>query len=568
MYQYDQYDQAMVDARVEEFRDQVRRRMAGELTEDQFKPLRLMNGLYLQLHAYMLRVAIPYGTLDSRQMRMLAHIARKYDRDYGHFTTRQNIQYNWIKLEDAGDILADLASVEMHAIQTSGNCIRNISSDQYAGAAADEVADPRPWAELLRQWSSFHPEFSYLPRKFKIAVIASDEDRAAMRLHDIGIQLIERDGKLGAAFYVGGGMGRTPMIAPLIKDYVPIEDFLSYAEACLRVYNRYGRRDNIYKARIKILIHELGAAEYARQVEAEFAAVKSLGIDPPPAELERIGAFFAPPAFEHFPFASSEVERPMGLGRFPGVSTSLDINGGDSLASDPDFAVWLDQNVKPHKAPGYAIVNISLKPVGGIPGDATSAQIDVMADLAERFSFDELRVTHAQNIVLPHVAQRDLFAVWSALRDAALADANLDLISDIIACPGLDYCSLANARSIPVAQKIALRFADQNRQRELGELKLKISGCINACGHHHAGHIGILGVDRKGVENYQLLLGGSGAEDVSLGTITGPGFDEDGIVDAVERVTDKYLELREQGERFVDTFRRAGMAPFKEAIYG
>ncbi|MEN9289916.1 MAG: hypothetical protein RL317_1539 [Pseudomonadota bacterium] len=543
MYKYDQYDQAIVDARVAEFSDQVRRRLAGDITEDQFKPLRLMNGLYLQLHAYMLRVAIPYGTLDSRQMRMLAHIARKYDRDYGHFTTRQNIQYNWIKLEDAPAILADLASVEMHAIQTSGNCIRNISSDQYAGAAADEVADPRPWAELLRQWSTFHPEFSYLPRKFKIAVIASDEDRAAMKLHDIGIQLVKRDGKLGAAFYVGGGMGRTPMVAPLIKDFVPIEDYLSYSEACLRVYNRYGRRDNIYKARIKILIHELGAAEYARQVEEEFAHVKTLGIDPPAAELERIAAFFAPPAFD------------------AGAPDSVD-------RSDPDFAVWLDQNVKPHKQPGYAIVNISLKPVGGIPGDASSAQIDVMADLAERYSFDELRVTHAQNIVLPHVAKRDLYAVWQALVEADLAAPNLDLISDIIACPGLDYCSLANARSIPVAQKIAQRFADLDRQRTLGELKLKISGCINACGHHHAGHIGILGVDRKGTENYQLLLGGSGAEDTSLGKITGPGFDEDGIVDAVERVTDKYLELREGEERFLDTYRRVGFDPFKEAIYG
>jgi sulfite reductase (NADPH) hemoprotein beta-component len=543
MYKYDTYDQAIVDARVAEFRDQVKRRLAGEITEDQFKPLRLMNGLYLQLHAYMLRVAIPYGTLDSRQMRMLAHIARKYDRDYGHFTTRQNIQYNWIKLEDAGDILADLASVEMHAIQTSGNCIRNISSDQYAGAAADEVADPRPWAELMRQWSTFHPEFSYLPRKFKIAVIAADEDRAAMRLHDIGIQLVTRDGKLGAAFYVGGGMGRTPMIAPLIKDYVPIEDFLSYSEACLRVYNRYGRRDNIYKARIKILVHEIGADEYRRQVEEEFAHVKTLGIDPPAAELERIAAHFAPPPFE------------------AGLSDDID-------RSDPDFAVWIDQNVKPHKQAGYAIVNISLKPIEGIPGDASSAQIDVMADLAEKYSFDELRVTHAQNIVLPYVAKRDLYAVWQALREADLADANLDLISDIIACPGLDYCSLANARSIPIAQKIAKRFENLDRQRDLGELKLKISGCINACGHHHAGHIGILGVDRKGVENYQLQLGGSGAEDVSLGTITGPGFDEDGIVDAVERVTEKYKELREGGERFVDTYRRVGMAPFKEAIYG
>jgi sulfite reductase (NADPH) hemoprotein beta-component len=543
MYKYDEYDHAMVAARVAEFSDQVRRRLAGEITEDQFKPLRLMNGLYLQLHAYMLRVAVPYGTLDSRQMRMLAHIARKYDRDYGHFTTRQNIQYNWIKLEDAPAILEDLASVEMHAIQTSGNCIRNISSDQWAGAAADEITDPRPWAELLRQWSSFHPEFSYLPRKFKIAVIAADEDRAAMRLHDIGIQIVEKDGVHGAAFYVGGGMGRTPMIAPLIKDFVPLEDMLSYAEACLRVYNRYGRRDNIYKARIKILIHELGADEYRRQVEEEFAHVKSLGIDPPKAEFDRIAKQFAPPA--------------------------LNASAPDAIdRSDPDFAVWVDQNVAAHKVPGHAIVNISLKPIGGIPGDASSAQIDLMADLAERYSHDELRVTHAQNIVLPHVRKADLYAIWQALDAAGLATPNLDLISDIIACPGLDYCSLANARSIPVAQKIAARFSDLGRQKELGELKLKISGCINACGHHHAGHIGILGVDRKGTENYQLLLGGSGAEDVSLGTITGPGFDEDGIVDAIERVTDRYLAERSEGERFVDTFRRVGMAPFKEAIYG
>jgi sulfite reductase (NADPH) hemoprotein beta-component len=542
MYKYDHYDQAIVDARVAEFRDQVNRRLAGEITEDQFKPLRLMNGLYLQLHAYMLRVAIPYGTMDSRQMRMLAHIARTYDRDYGHFTTRQNIQYNWIKLEECPDLLADLATVEMHAIQTSGNCIRNISSDQYAGAAADEVADPRPWAELLRQWSTFHPEFSFLPRKFKIAVIASPEDRAAMRLHDIGLELVKQDGVLGARVFVGGGMGRTPMIAPEINPFVKADDLLSYIEACLRVYNRYGRRDNIYKARIKILVHEIGADEYRRQVEEEFVHVKTLGIDPPRAELERISAFFAPPAFET---VSEDIDR-----------------------SDPDFAVWLDQNVKPHKQAGYAIVNISLKPIGGIPGDASSAQIDVMADLAERFSFDELRVTHAQNIVLPHVAKRDLYAVWKALNDAELANANLDLISDIIACPGLDYCSLANARSIPIAQKIAKRFEDPARQRDLGELKLKISGCINACGHHHAGHIGILGVDRKGIENYQLTLGGSGAEDVSIGKITGPGFDEDGIVDAVERATDKYKELREPGERFVDTYRRVGMEPFKEAIYG
>ncbi|RDE06551.1 nitrite/sulfite reductase [Sphingomonas aracearum] len=542
MYKYDEYDQSMVDARVEEFRDQVQRRLAGQMTEDQFKPLRLMNGLYLQLHAYMLRVAVPYGTLDSRQMRMLAHVARKYDRGYGHFTTRQNIQFNWIKLADTPDILAELATVEMHAIQTSGNCIRNISSDQFAGAAADEVTDPRPWAELLRQWSTFHPEFTYLPRKFKIAVIAAPEDRAAMRLHDIGIELTERDGRLGAKIFVGGGMGRTPMISHEIRDFIGADDLLSYLEACLRVYNRYGRRDNIYKARIKILLHEIGADEYRRQVEEEFVAVKALGLDPPAAELERITAMFAPP-----PLTAEPVE--------------LD-------RSDPDFAVWLDQNVRPHKQPGHAIVTISLKLIGGIPGDASADQIDVMADLAERYSADELRVTHAQNIVLPHVAQADLPAIWQALTETGLAEANLDLISDIIACPGLDYCALANARSIPVAQKIATRFADLGRQRELGELKLKISGCINACGHHHAGHIGILGVDRKGTENFQLLLGGSGAEDVSLGKITGPGFSEDGVVDAIERVTDKYLEVRESGERFLDTYRRVGMEPFKEAIYG
>jgi sulfite reductase (NADPH) hemoprotein beta-component len=543
MYKYDEYDQAIVDQRVDEFRDQVRRRLSGELTEDQFKPLRLMNGLYLQLHAYMLRVAVPYGTLDGRQMRMLGHIARKYDRGYGHFTTRQNIQFNWIQLDQTPDILQELATVEMHAIQTSGNCIRNISSDQFAGAAADEVADPRPWAELIRQWSTFHPEFTYLPRKFKICVIAADEDRAAMRLHDIGIGLHVRDGELGAKIYVGGGMGRTPMISHEIRDFIPADDLMSYLEACLRVYNRYGRRDNIYKARIKILLHEIGPDEYRRQVEEEFAAVKGLGLDPPRAELERITSHFGAPDFDTR--ASTELDR-----------------------SDPDFAVWLDQNVKPHKQPGYAIVNISLKPIGGIPGDASADQIDVMADLGTRYSFDELRVTHAQNIVLPHVRIADLHAVWSALNEAGLAEANLDLISDIIACPGLDYCSLANARSIPLAQKIATRFGSLDRQRDLGELKLKISGCINACGHHHAGHIGILGVDKKGTENYQLSLGGSGAEDVSLAKITGPGFSEDGVVDAIERVTDRYLQVRDPGERFLDTYRRVGFETFKEAIYG
>ena len=542
MYKYDTYDQAMVDTRVEEFRDQVRRRIDGHLTEDQFKPLRLMNGLYLQLHAYMLRVAIPYGTLSSAQMRALGDIADRYDRGYGHFTTRQNIQYNWIKLEDTPDLLGELAKVEMHAIQTSGNCIRNISSDQFAGAAADEVTDPRPYAELLRQWSSFHPEFTTLPRKFKIAVIASKIDRAAMRLHDIGIEIVRNDaGEFGAAFYVGGGMGRTPMIGPLINGFVPLDQLITYSEACLRVYNRFGRRDNKYKARIKILVHEIGAAEYTRLVEAEFAHLLAQGIEPPLAELARISENFADMAFE--------VGAP-----------------GDVDRSDPDFALWLDRNTHAHKAPGYAIVTISLKPVGGIPGDASADQIRLMADLARDYSFDELRVTHAQNIVLPHVRKADLHALWTALDGAGLSTPNLDTIGDIIACPGLDYCSLANARSIPLAQKISQRFAA--RQEEIGELKLKISGCINACGHHHAGHIGILGVDKRGTENYQLLLGGSEAADTSLGKITGPGFDEDGIVDAIERATDLYLTRRADGERFLDTYRRLGMEPFKEAIYG
>jgi sulfite reductase (NADPH) hemoprotein beta-component len=542
MYRYDTYDQEMVDARVAEFRDQTQRRIEGHLSEEQFRPLRLMNGLYLQLHAYMLRVAVPYGTLSSAQMRMLGDIADKYDRGYGHFTTRQNIQYNWIRLEDAPDILADLATVEMHAIQTSGNCIRNISSDQYAGATADEIVDPRPYAELLRQWSSFHPEFTYLPRKFKIAVIASETDRAAMKLHDIGIKLVRNSaGEVGAQFYVGGGMGRTPMIAPLIREWVPIDQLVTYSEACLRVYNRYGRRDNKYKARIKILVHELGAAEYTRQVEEEFAHLLTQGIEPPLAELARIQAFFADPAFEAG--ASEDIDR-----------------------SDPDFALWVDRNTHAHKQPGYAIAAISLKPVGGIPGDATADQIRLMADLARDYSFDECRVTHAQNIILPHVRKADLYTLWQKLDAAGLSTPNLDHIGDIIACPGLDYCSLANARSIPVAQKISEQFAA--KEQEIGELKLKISGCINACGHHHAGHIGILGVDRKGVENYQLLLGGSEGADASLGTITGPGFSEDGIVDAIGKATDLYLKERAEGERFLDTYRRLGMAPFKEAIYG
>jgi sulfite reductase (NADPH) hemoprotein beta-component len=543
MYRYDEYDQAIVDARVAEFRDQVERRLKNEISEEAFKPLRLMNGLYLQLHAYMLRVAIPYGTVDSRQMRMLAHIARRYDRGYGHFTTRQNIQYNWMKLEEMPDLLADLASVEMHAFQTSGNCIRNISSDQFAAAAADEIADPRSYAELLRQWSTLHPEFSFLPRKFKIAVTGSTIDRAAIKLHDIGLELVQNDaGEIGLKVLVGGGMGRTPMLGHVIREYLPLADYLSYMEAILRVYNRHGRRDNIYKARIKILVNDLGAAEFARQVEEEWALVKPLGLDPPPSELARIAAHFAPPVLD----ANAPVE--------------ID-------QSNPDFANWVTVNTHPHKAPGYAIVTISLKAPGEIPGDASADQMDIIADLAQRYAGDEIRVTHEQNLVLPHVRRADLFDLWQVLVSAGLATANLDRASDIISCPGLDYCTLANARSIPIAQKLAVKLAPQ--EADLGELKIKVSGCINGCGHHHAGHIGILGVDRKGEENYQLLLGGSGAEDATLAKILGPGFDENGIVTAVEKVIDRYKTLRaDPAERFLDTYRRVGAEPFKEAVYG
>jgi sulfite reductase (NADPH) hemoprotein beta-component len=546
MYRYDTIDQSIVDARVAEFKDQVGRRLRNEITEDQFKPLRLMNGLYLQLHAYMLRVAIPYGTLSGTQMRMLAHIARTYDRDYGHFTTRQNIQYNWIRLEQFSDLLDDLSKVEMHAFQTSGNCIRNISSDQFAGAAADEVADPRPYAELLRQWSTLHPEFSFLPRKFKIAVIASETDRAAIQLHDIGLQLRKNDaGDLGFRVYVGGGMGRTPIIGQVVRDWIPVSQFLSYCEAILRVYNRYGRRDNIYKARIKILVTELGIAEFTRQVEAEWALLEPLRLDAPRAEYDRVIAQFAEPDYD-----SAALD-------------SLDL-------SDPDFAVWVKQNVHAHKQPGYAIATISLKPKRGIPGDASAAQMDIIADLAKRYAQDEIRVTHSQNLVLAHVRKADLHAVWQALEAADLATPNLDLVTDIIVCPGMDYCTLANARSIPIAQKIAAKFEDSVlEQDDIGELKIKVSGCINGCGHHHAGHIGILGVDKKGEEAYQLLLGGSGAEDASLARILGPGFDENGIVAAVDKVIAFYRHARiDPSERFLDTYRRLGPAPFKAAVYG
>ena len=544
MYRYDQYDQAMVDARVEEFRDQTRRRIEGKMDDDQFKPLRLKNGLYLQLHAYMLRVAIPYGTLNSGQMRQLAHIARTYDRGYGHFTTRQNIQYNWIKLAEAPDILADLAKVEMHAIQTSGESIRNISADQYAGAAADELIDPRPWCEMIRQMTTFMPEFSYLPRKFKICVIASKEDRAALRWHDFALRIVKNAaGEVGFEVYAGGGMGRTPFIAYKIRDFLPTGQILSYLQAVLRVWNRHARRDNIHKQRMKILVHDLGQEEFTRQVEEAHEHFLSLGHDFPQAEYDRIAAYFDPPRFEQ------------------GLSDEIDL-------SDPEFAQWVRHQVIAHKAPGYAIANISLKPVGGIPGDISAEQMELVADLAETYSFDELRATHAQNLVLPHVRKQDLYTVWQALKDAELADSNLGLVTDIIACPGLDYCSLANARSIPLAQKLSERFADRDRQADLGELKIKISGCINACGHHHAGNIGILGVDRKGSESYQLLLGGSGDEDTTQAKIAGPGFDEDGIVDAVERAVEQYRTIRAPGERFIDTYRRVGMDGFKEAIYG
>ena len=550
MYRYDEFDHAFVSARVEQFRDQVQRRLSGELAEDAFKPLRLMNGVYLQLHAYMLRVAVPYGTLSSRQLRMLAHIARKYDRGYGHFTTRQNIQYNWPRLSDTPDILQELASVEMHALQTSGNCIRNVTADHFAGAAADEVADPRPYAEILRQWSSVHPEFSYLPRKFKIAVTGAERDRAAIQVHDIGLHLKkDENGKLGFAVYVGGGQGRTPLIAKKIRDFLPKEDLLSYTTAIVRVYNLHGRRDNKYKARIKILVHETGAEEMARQVEAEFANLKDTELKLPDADIQAIAAYFAPPTLTN---------RPEGWGNLAGWKKA-----------DPAFAAWVHQNVQPHKHPDYGMVTISLKPIGGIPGDASHEQMDAVADIAEEYAFDEIRVSHEQNLILPHVALADLEPVYRALVAAGLATANAGLITDIIACPGLDYCALANARSIPVAQEISSRFGDPERQAEIGELKIKISGCINACGHHHVGHIGLLGVEKKGEELYQITLGGSGDENTSIGEIIGRGFAPEKVTDAVETIVDTYLGLRrDKSETFLEAYRRVGPQPFKDALYG
>jgi sulfite reductase (NADPH) hemoprotein beta-component len=550
MYRYDEFDHAFVSGRVEQFRDQVTRRLSGELAEDAFKPLRLMNGVYLQLHAYMLRVAIPYGTLNSRQMRMLAHIARKYDRGYGHFTTRQNIQYNWPKLSDTPDILAELASVEMHALQTSGNCIRNVTADHFAGAAADEVADPRPYAEILRQWSSVHPEFSFLPRKFKIAVTGAERDRAAIQVHDIGLHLKKNDkGEIGFAVYVGGGQGRTPMIAKKIRDFLPEEDLLSYTTAIMRVYNLHGRRDNKYKARIKILVHETGAEELARQVDAEFAQLKNTELKLPDADIQAITTYFALPPL---------TERPEGWASLAGWKKA-----------DPDFARWVQQNVQPHKHPDYGMVTISLKPIGGIPGDASDSQMDAIADLAEEYAFDEIRISHEQNVIFPHVALADLEPLYRGLVAQGLATANAGLITDIIACPGLDYCALANARSIPLAQEISNRFGNPDKQAEIGELKIKISGCINACGHHHVGHIGLLGVEKKGAELYQITLGGSGDENTSIGEIIGRGFEPEKVTDAVETIVNTYLGLRtDASEIFLDAYRRVGPQPFKDALYG
>jgi sulfite reductase (NADPH) hemoprotein beta-component len=548
MYRYDAIDAAILADRAAEFREQVSRRLSGELSEDQFKPLRLMNGLYLQLHAYMLRVAIPYGTLSAHQLRRLALIARRFDKGFGHFTTRTNIQFNWIKLKDAPDILDSLAEVGLHAIQTSGNCIRNTTADPYAGATAEEIDDPRVWSEAIRQWSTLHPEFTYLPRKFKIAVTAAPKDRTVAKVHDIGLKLRRsRDGELGFEVMVGGGMGRTPYLGQTIREHLPARHLLSYLTAILRTYNRLGRRDNIYKARIKILVASLGAEAFGREVEAEWAQLDHARIDLPDLELARIRADFNDVAFEDL----------------PPVSTALNA----AKAADPSLARFVRNNVAAHKVAGYGIVNISLKAPGDVPGDCTADQMDAIADLAEAYGSSEIRVTHAQNLVLPHVKLDDVAAVHAGLKRIGLATANIDLASDIIACPGLDFCALANARAIPIAQAIAARFADPSTAETVGELKIKISGCINACGHHHVGHIGILGVDKKGEEFYQLTLGGSGAEDASLGDVLGPALPFDRVAPSVDQLVDVYLRERSPGERFLDTYRRVGLTPFKAAVY-
>ena len=546
MYRYDDFDADFVRNRVAQFRGQVDRRIAGHLTEDEFKPLRLMNGLYLQLHAYMLRVAIPYGTLRSAQMRQLAHIAERWDKGYGHFTTRQNIQFNWPKLRDVPDILDALADVEMHAIQTSGNTVRNVTADHFAGAAADEIADPRPVAELLRQWSTDHPEFQFLPRKFKIAITGSPNDRAVTRAHDIGLRMVKRDGEPGFEVVVGGGLGRTPMIGQVIRSFLPKADLLPYVEAILSVYNSFGRRDNKFKARIKITVHELGIDEIRNQVEARFAQIRPewSGVDQ--TLLAQIEAAFAPPALQD------------------GRGDAYDA----AYAGNPLFRAWADTNLAAHRDPQHAIVTISLKAHGATPGDASAEQMRVMADLAERYGHDALRVSHEQNVILPHVHKGDLPAVHDALSRAGLATANVGLISDIIACPGMDYCSLATARSIPVAQEIARRFDELKLEHEIGPIKLKISGCINACGHHHVGHIGILGLDRAGVESYQITLGGDGTETATIGARAGRGFAHDELVPAIERLIHAYLAHREDpDETFLDAYRRLGAGPFKAALY-
>ncbi|MFN3668244.1 MAG: nitrite/sulfite reductase [Brevundimonas sp.] len=549
MYRYDEFDAALVRERIEEFRDQVERRVSGALTEDQFKPLRLMNGVYLQLHAYMLRVAVPYGVMNGRQMRRLAHVARVYDKGYGHFTTRTNIQFNWPALTDLPAILEELSEVEMHAIQTSGNCIRNVTTDVFAGAAVDEIEDPRPWCEILRQWSTIHPEFSFLPRKFKIAVTGAARDRAAIRTHDVGLQLVRgEDGETAFRVFVGGGQGRLPHIAREIASAVPGRDLLAYLTAILRAYNLNGRRDNIHKARIKILVEAMGIDAFREEVERHFATLKRDDLRLPEAELERIRAYFRPPPFATLDRRSPARDR--------------------AVLADPDFARWNRTNVRPHRQAGYASAVISLKPVGGVPGDITAAQMEVVADLAERFSFDEVRAAYEQNLVLPHVRLDDLPDLWRALAAAGLATANADLATDIIACPGLDYCSLANARSIPVAQALSQQLADPDLQERLGPVRINISGCINACGHHHVGHIGVLGVDRKGEEYYQITVGGSPDEQAALGTIVGRSLPADEVAPAIARALDHYLEIRTGEERFVDTVRRVGHEPFAAAIYG
>ncbi|MCE8007916.1 nitrite/sulfite reductase [Aestuariivita sp.] len=546
MYNYTEFDKSFLAERNAQFRAQVERRIAGALTEDEFKPLRLMNGLYLQLHAYMLRVAIPYGTLNSAQMRQLALLAEKWDKGYGHFTTRQNIQYNWPKLRDVPDMLDALAEVGLHAIQTSGNTIRNVTADHFAGAAADEIADPRPYAELIRQWSTDHPEFQFLGRKFKIAVTGASEDRAVIKAHDIGLQLVRQNEQTGFRVLVGGGLGRTPMIGKVVRDFLPEADLLPYLEAILSVYNLLGRRDNKYKARIKITVHENGIETIRALTEERFARIRPSfsGVDQD--LLPGIAAQFATPSFK-----------------------SADTAGFTAAyAADPVFQSWVDTNTAPHKAEDYAIVSISLKAHGATPGDATAQQMRVMADLAHRYAHDELRISHEQNVILPHVHTSDLAAIHAALRDHGLATANIGLISDIIACPGMDYCALATARSIPIAQEIATRFEELQIEHDIGQLKIKISGCINACGHHHVGHIGILGLDRAGVENYQITLGGDATETASIGERAGPGFSADEIIPAIERLVYAYLDLRENPEEtFLQAYRRLGLDPFKSALY-